>query len=252
MRTPTFLLLLLISILWESGAYGRGSTQTWIPATTSAPSCTLDVVLVTFDDATTANPMTPESCGSATDPQRCDYHEHDRPYGTNPGQDVRDRYTLREFERLFIGGYGSLQDSAFVGNTVKVAKGRHTLPEVFGSVRAYYDSMSNGAFQLHVRIINPTDAQDYPRWVELPRTKAHYAEMDLPRGGRHQFWNDAYNTAWDSVQSWNANITDYSIADLPNDTYDTARRLPTPSTYAIWVGSRRPKSEALRTITASP
>ena len=213
MRVPAFLLFLLISILWESGAYGRGSTQTWIPAATTppAPSCTLDVVLVTFDDATTP-------AGGY------DYHEHDRPYGTNPGQDMGDRYTRRDFERLFSGGYDGLPDFVSTNHNQTVGAG-HRLPEVFGSVRAYYDSVSNGAFQLHVRMINPTDADGFPRWVRLPGTKADYNEMNLVLGLRHQFWTDAYNAAWDSVQSWNANITNYSIADLPNDSYNLARQI---------------------------
>ena len=54
MSTRLFLFfVLLAAALWTSGAGARGSTQTWVEATDSAPSCTLDVVLVTFDDATT-------------------------------------------------------------------------------------------------------------------------------------------------------------------------------------------------------
>ena len=224
MRVPVFLSLLLISILWESGAYGRGSTQTWVEATDAAPSCTLDVVLVTFDDGTAP-------VGGY------DYHLHDRPYGTNPGQDVRDRYTLRDFERLFIGGYDRLQDLPFVGDTVHVANGRYELPyKVFGSVRAYYDSVSNGAFQLHVRMINPADDQGYPRWVELPLTKDHYAEVNL--GDRHEFRIDAHAAAWDSVRCWNpttplserpstcgASVGGYTIDELPNISYNRDRRV---------------------------
>ncbi|MYA23818.1 MAG: hypothetical protein F4Z30_14020, partial [Gemmatimonadetes bacterium] len=227
MKALAFLLFVLVSLLWESEAYGRGSTQTWIPATTSAPSCTLDVVLVTFDNATT------QASGTTYD-----YHLHDRPYGTNPGQDVRDRYTLRDFERLFNGGYDGLPD--FVGDTVTVGNRqthRDTLPEVFGSVRAYFDSVSNGAFQLHVRMINPPDAQGYPRWVELPRNKAHYAEMNL--GSNHQFWTNAYAAAWDSVRCWNptritghpdpsicgASVAGYTIDELPNINYNNDRRI---------------------------
>ena len=248
MRTPTFLLLLLISILWESEAvYGRGSLSTWPHANNpnqaaQADACTLDVVLVTFDDETTANPMTPESCGSATNPQRCDYHEHDRPYGTNPGQDVRNRYTLRDFERLFNGGYEPLQDLPFVGDTVTVGNrrtNRDTLPEVFGSVRAYYNSMSldpkdqakgitKGKFQLHVRLVNPDDGNGYPRWIELPQTKATYAGKKADDADP-TFWDDAYNAAWKEIQCWNPDVVDPAgcgasdlsgydkdIKDLPN------------------------------------
>ena len=131
MRVLAFLLLLLISILWENGAYGRGSTQTWVrvPATSTAVSCTLDVVLVTFDNATTRA-------------GRHDYHLHDRPHGSNDGTypDPDTSYTLRDFERLFNGGYDDLSGLAFVGDTVTVGNretNRDTLPEVFGSVRAY-------------------------------------------------------------------------------------------------------------------
>ena len=217
MRIPAFLLLLLISILWENGAYGRGSTQTWVrvPTTSTAASCTLDVVLVTFDDATTR-------AGGY------DYHLHDRPHGSNDNgtyPDPDSSYTRRDFERLFIGGYTPLQDLPFVGDTVHVANGRYRLPhEVFGSVRAYYDSVSNGAFQLHVRMINPTDDQGYPRWVELPRTKDYYADIDEDHPDRGDlFWDDAERAAQDSVANrWYPNTTAY---DIPNSTYDTERRL---------------------------
>ena len=74
MSTRLFLFIaLLISILWESEAvYGRGSLSTWPHAkhpdqAAQAEACTLDVVLVTFQDATTP-------AGGY------DYHEHDLPY----------------------------------------------------------------------------------------------------------------------------------------------------------------------------
>ena len=55
-------------VLWGRGVHGRGSDSTW------ASPCTLDVVLVTFKDT------------SATGNSNLDYHLHDRPYGTNEGQ----------------------------------------------------------------------------------------------------------------------------------------------------------------------
>lgn len=68
MSTKLFLFItLLAAALWTSEADARGSTRTWVEATASAPSCTLDVVLVTFRNATT----------QAGD---YDYHEHDLPY----------------------------------------------------------------------------------------------------------------------------------------------------------------------------
>ena len=174
MRTPTFLLLLLISILWESEAvYGRGSLSTWPHANNpnqaaQADACTLDVVLVTFRNETTT-----------TAGANCLYCNHDRPYGTNPEESADSSYTRRDFERLFNGGYDSLPD--FVGTNQTVGKG-HRLPEVFGSVWAYYNSMSldpkdraegitKSKFQLHVRLVNPDDGKGYPRWIERPQTK---------------------------------------------------------------------------------
>ena len=159
-------------------------------------------------------------------------------------------YRRSDFLRLFSGGYVENGDydevTAFVGTTATVA-GNHTLPEVFGSVRAYYDSVSNGAFQLHARLINPAaDNQDHPRWVELPETKGHYAEIDgrdhqVINGQRQRdlFWDHAYDAAWDSVRCWSprladptdvdcgdSEVSDYptDIQDLPNSTYGLARR----------------------------
>ena len=217
-QLSAFLFVVLVQTLWASAVEARGSAMTGrasLMAGTTFP-CTLDVVLVTFRDATS------QASGTAYD-----YHNHDRPHGSNDDgtyPDPDSSYTRREFERLFSGGYGSLGDSALVGDNVRVAKGNHLLPKVFGSVKAYYDSMSNGAFDLHVRMIN-TKNGDYPRWIELPRTKAGYdtiASDDTRRGNR--FWDEAYKAAWDSVQSWNANIERYSITYLPNSDYSLERR----------------------------
>ena len=147
----------LLPVLWVYSVHAAGSPDTWVSP------CTLDVVLVTFEDET-----------AATAGDKCTYCNHDRPYGTNPGEAADSSYTLRDFERLFVGGYDEHGNydagTVFVGDTVTVASG-HVLPEVFGSVRAYYDSVSNGLFELHVRVINPADDQGYPRWIELPETK---------------------------------------------------------------------------------
>ena len=118
---------LLLPLLWTGWAGARGSAETWVSPTT------LDVVLVTFKDTT-----------GKVEGDTLDYHLHDRPYGTNPGQSADSSYTLSDFERLFSGGYDSLPD--FVGTNQTVSDG-HTLPEVYGSVRAYYDSMSGGPFR---------------------------------------------------------------------------------------------------------
>ena len=88
----------------------------------------------------------------------------------------------------------------FVDDTVTVANG-HPLPTVFGSVRAYFDSVSNGAFQLHVRIVNPEaeGTDDLPRWIELPETKEHYAEIIDNWRIEDVFWDAAYDATLDSL-----------------------------------------------------
>ncbi len=226
MRTRYALLaIILIQTLCASVVGARGSAITGRASLTAGTTfpCTLDVVLVTFRNATT------QASGTTYD-----YHNYDRPYGSNDGTypDPDSSYTLRDFERLFIGGYDHLRNLPFVGDTVHVANGRYRLPhEVFGSVRAYYDSVSNGIFQLHVRMINPADDQGYPRWVELPQTKARYAEIEIddgaarPGGGGTRgdwFWDDAYTAAQAAVDVWYPDTDEY---DLPNDSYNTARRL---------------------------
>ena len=57
----------------ENGAYGRRLDADWVfPTTSTAASCTLDVVLVTFDDGR-------KRAGGY------DYHLHDRPHGPMTG-----------------------------------------------------------------------------------------------------------------------------------------------------------------------
>lgn len=218
-----YLWIALLPVLWAHSGHAAGSADTWRSPTT------LDVVLVTFDDETTA---------SGT----YDYYLHDRPYGTNPNrsEDPSDRYLLRDFERLFVGGYDEMGNydagTVFVGDTVTVATD-HTLPEVFGSVRAYYNSVSNGAFVLNVRMINPVDEHGYPRWIELRNTKSHYAETRRAGANRDNFWNDAYNTAMDSISCWSpsvpdpsdvdcgdSEVSDYAITDIPGPTYTLDQR----------------------------
>ena len=152
-------LSVLLWVVWVPSVHAAGSPDTWVSP------CTLDVVLVTFQNATARAPG-----------ETYDYHLHDRPHGSNDDgtyPDPDSSYTRRDFERLFSGGYEGLPD--FVGTNQTVANG-HRLPAVFGSVRDYYHQVSNGLFQLHVRLINPDDGTGYPRWVELPQTKGHYAE----------------------------------------------------------------------------
>ena len=77
------LAILLIQTLGASVVGARGSAITGraslMPGTTFP--CTLDVVLVTFQNATAERPMSRRDCGSATTP----YHEHDLLNRTSDG-----------------------------------------------------------------------------------------------------------------------------------------------------------------------
>ncbi len=97
-----FLWIALLPFLGAHSVLATGSPDTW------DRSMTLDVVLVTFQDETTANPMTPLSCvgGRNNTPQACDYHNHDLPHGYNATREPSSSsYLLSDFERLFVGGY---------------------------------------------------------------------------------------------------------------------------------------------------
>ena len=202
MRTNPIVPAFLLTLLCVSALRAQGGSQTWVSP------CTLDVVLVTFADATTRGN------------DQYDFYNYDRPYGTNPGQNSRDRYTRQDFERLFSGGYDNLP--AFAGTNQTVANGRHALPEVFGSLRAYLDAVSSGAFVLHVRLINPADG-DYPRWVELPQSKGHYGGINHNDAMLSDlFWNHAQVAAQDSVDRWYPDTNEY---DIPDNSYSRDRRL---------------------------
>ena len=157
-RLGLFVALFLGSLLCASAVFARGSLATWphrgnpiIAA--QADACTLDVVLVTFRDAT----------GSNTDlahEDSYDYHDYDRPWG-EVGQGANRRltaasYRRRDFLRLLAGGYDDAggHPEPFVtpehGPNITVAN-NHQLPEVFGSVRAYFGFVSNGAFHLRAQ-----------------------------------------------------------------------------------------------------
>ena len=224
-----FLALFFGSLLCASAVFARGSLATWphpgnpIPAA-QAHACTLDVVLVTFLDADS-------SSTNAVHQNSYDYHDYDRPWGeVAQGENRRltaASYRRHDFLRMLAGGYDvGGHPEPFVtperGN-ITVANG-HPLPTVFGSVRAYFEAMSNGAFHLHVRIVNPPAAGtgDFPRWIELPDTKEYYAELL----DGEDFWNAAYQATLDSLSlpdpAWHTGI---SLPRRPDPDYPNARLL---------------------------
>ena len=193
----------LLSLAWAGPLDAQITPSRWVSP------CTLDVVLVTFRDTTARHP---------DDPVGSDYHEHDRPHG----------YTMEDFRRLFSGGYDysvngetPVRPAAFEGDTVRVANRTETLPEVFGSLRHYLHVVSGGAFELRVRILN-RETNDYPVWVQLPETKAYYAERARRQEGREAYWDDARAATRDSVRAWNLDTTAY---DPPHNGYGIQRRL---------------------------
>ena len=162
-------LLPTLALLWAASLEAQPTTSDY-----SVSPCTLDVVLITFED-------TSASAG------RYDYHDYDLPHDYTRASDGAlspgdSSYTMDDFERLFSGGYGYSVNGetpesipAFTGTGQTVANGRETLPEVFGSLRHYFHDTSGGAYELHVRILN-LERDGYPVWVQVPETKGFYAE----------------------------------------------------------------------------
>ena len=105
----------------------------WGSTSTWTSPTTLHVVLVTFGE----------------DPA----NDFDEPYG----------YRTEDFLRLFQGP---------LSGAVTLSNGE-VLPETFGSVRDYLANASRGAFDLQVRVVNNTDGDGFPIWVELPWTKEY-------------------------------------------------------------------------------
>ena len=213
-RLCGLLALFFGSLLCASAVSARGSLLTWPHPTHPTPAaraeaCTLDVVLVTFLNA--------DELSSTSAYQ---YHDHDRPWGEVDGQLTAASYRRHDFLRMLAGGYddGGGHPTSFFGSNVTVAN-NHPLPQVFGSVRAYFDSVSNGAFQLHVRMVNPSaeGTGDFPRWIELPSTKEHYAVSTT----NDEFWDHAYQATLDSLSSddaaWQTGISlpHHDSADYP-------------------------------------
>ena len=140
-RFRVLLALCFGCLFCASAVFARGSLSTWPHdnnpiVDARAAACTLDVVLVTFRDAT-----------SSTSRFGFLYHNYDRPFGESGGQLTTNSYRRNDFLRMLAGGYPVAEGGhamAFVGDTVTVAGGTQRLPDVFGSVRAYFDTVSNG------------------------------------------------------------------------------------------------------------
>ena len=200
-RFRVLLALCFGCLFCASSVFARGSLSTWPHANNpiadaAAEACTLDVVLITFRDTTVS---------SSTNTYQ--YHDYDRPHGEGTrGTGSPTFYRLNDFLRMLAGGYPTAEGghpTAFVGSNLTVAGGNVRLPEVFGSVRAYFDEMSGGAFELHVRMVNPQNADGFPRWIELPASKEHYAE----RARGDEFWDAAHQATTRALASWNLLIS---------------------------------------------
>ena len=179
--------------------------------------CTLSVVLVTFKDTT----------GQASG-DTYDYGARDLPHGysvnstTGALEPGTSSYTMDDFERMFSGGYRYSVNGepdrlipAFTHTQIVADNNdgvRETLPEVFGSLRHYFQVISGGDFELRVRILN-LERNGYPVWVQLPQTKGYYADrFDQMREG-DLYWNDAYAAMRDSVRAWGLDATAYTPPD---------------------------------------
>ena len=203
MKTSHRTLPVVLLVLWA----GSLDAQIGMLRGAWTSPCTLSVVLVAFRDTNAAHP----GRTTATDTIVADYfnyYDHDLPhdYEINaagalaPGDSS---YTMDDFRRLFSGGYDGVPAFTDTGQTV--ANGTEPLPEVFGSLRHYFHVVSNGAFELRVRILN-IERDDYPVWVQLPQTKGYYAERFQNDA---EYWNDAEMAIRDSIRAWNLDSTAY-------------------------------------------
>ncbi len=140
----------------------------------------LYVVLVKFQDVNT-------KAGA----DKYKRHKNDTPHGWSknsrgewvPGDDA---YTLEDFQKLF----GESGAPSFKGTGITVADDED-LPEVFGSVKDYFDEVSGGDLELQVEVVNdPMDGhEDYPEWIELPRPRWYYERY------LSEYWEHAYTAA---------------------------------------------------------
>ena len=222
---PVLLALLLWSDAVAAQSFVGSRRYNW-----TSP-CTLSVVLVTFKDTVGFHPGS-TAPGRAGTPDYVNYHDHDLPhdYMVNaagalvPGDSS---YKMEDFRRLFSGGKrydysvngeAPRRPAPFVGDTVHVANRTQKLPEVFGSLRKYFDVISGGRFELRVRILNKEDRRGYPVWVQLPETKGYYAERF---DDDDEYWDDAHAAIRDSVTAWG-----FPAAYVPPDaTADAERRI---------------------------
>ena len=97
-------------LVCASAGFARGSLSTWPHANNpilaaQAAACTLDVVLVTFQDA-----------GASTSSLGYQYHDHDRPHGEESGALTAVSYRRGDFLRMLAGGYQGVD--SFVGTNV--------------------------------------------------------------------------------------------------------------------------------------
>ncbi len=141
----------------------------------------LYVVLVKFKDVSENH-----------DKDKHGHSEHDTPYGWSKNSDGEwepgdDAYTLEDFQKLF----GESGAPSFKGTGITVADGNEDLPEVFGSVKDYYDEMSGGDLDLQVEVVNDPmdDHEEYPEWIELPRSRWYY---EVEEG---EYWEHCYLAA---------------------------------------------------------
>ncbi len=132
----------------------------------------------------------------------------------NPAEPGNDAYTMEDFERLFgegSEGFGPTDDHTVADD--------EELPSLYGSVKDYFHYLAGNRFTVEVDVLNPSDEDGYPVWLELQNTKSHYEDES-----HTELYDDAYAalTAAMSTASWYPDThEDY---DLPNDESTAAIR----------------------------
>ena len=120
------------------------------------------------------------------------------PQGWVNGLSTDSAYTMEDFQRLFgeagAPGFGTT-------DVHSVAETTEPLPTLYGSVKDYFEYLSGGEFTIVPKVLNPSNAQGYPMWLELDKPRSHYTAAGTSEHDRDIF-EDAFAALKPAMQEW--------------------------------------------------
>ena len=103
------------------------------------------------------------------------------PQGWVNGLSTDSAYTMEDVQRLFgeagAPGFGTT-------DVQSVAETTELLPTLYGSVKDYFEYLSGGQFTIVPKVLNPSNAQGFPMWLELADPRSKYT-ADGTEPSRH-------------------------------------------------------------------